>query len=79
MKNSMTDMLTANCQGESFSSQVMGKWSNAPPAALMIMTGLRPIRSESLPQNGSAAMNKMLAITLAQRASPRSIFRAVAA
>ena len=79
MKISMTDIDTASCHAESFSSQVIGKWNTAEPMAPAHSTFLRPMRSDSLPQKGRAAMNTMLATTPAHRASPRSIFRAVVA
>ena len=79
MKMSITDMLTASCHAESFSSQVMGKCMTAAPMAPAHSTFLRPIRSDSLPQNGRAAMNTMLPMTPAHSASPRSIFSAVVA
>src|SRR5437773_2683759 len=79
MKNNITDIETASCQGESFRSHVMGKCSNAAPAELTISTGLRPMRSDSLPQNGSDAMNATLPMTPAHKAAPRSILRLLAA
>src|SRR6476660_5154091 len=57
MKISMTDMLTASCQAESLSRAVIGKCMMPAPIAPDQRTFLRPIRSDSLPQKGCAAVD----------------------